>query len=185
VYSANDVVAPGVVLNHTAGNNMIVVGECDDRNSPQVAKVRALLEDAGISSPPTADIRQVIWSKLAQNLGTGTLCLLTGATVAEVRREALAQIGDRMMAEARAIARAHGVDSDGAPKRPGGGHSAGQIAHKPSILQDYERGRPMEIESQLATPLAFARQANVVTPTLDALIPLAIHKAATKGLYTT
>jgi 2-dehydropantoate 2-reductase len=185
VYSSNEVLEPGVVLNHTAGNNMIVVGDCDDRNSPRVAKIRALLENAGISSPATADIRQVLWSKLVLNLGTGTLCLLTGATVAEVRREALAKIGDRMMAEARAIARAHGVDSDGAPRRPGGGHSSGQTAHKPSILQDFELGRPMEIEAQLATPLAFARQAKVVTPTLDALIPIAMHKAAAKGLYTT
>jgi len=185
VYSANDPVAPGVVLNHTPGNNMIVVGECDDRNSPRVAKVRAVLESAGLASPATADIRQVLWSKLAQNLGTGTLCLLTGATVAEVRRDALGKIGDQLMAEARAIAKAHGIDSDGAPKRPGGGHTAGPIAHKPSILQDYERGRPMEIEAQLATPLAFARQARVVTPTLDALIPIAVHKAAAKGLYTT
>jgi 2-dehydropantoate 2-reductase len=185
VYSSNEVVEPGVVVNHTAGNNMVVVGECDDGNSPDVAKARALLEGVGISSPATADIRQALWSKLALNLGTGTLCLLTGAAVAEVRREALAKIGDRMMAEVRAIARAHGVDSEGAPRRPSGGHSSGQIAHKPSILQDYERGRPMEIEAQLATPLAFARQANVVTPTLDALIPLAVYKAAAKGLYTT
>ena len=43
----------------------------------------------------------------------------------------------------------------------------------------------MEIEAQLATPLAFARQAEVATPTLDTLIPIAMHKATVKGLYTT
>ena len=125
-------------------------------------------------------------SKLVLNIGTGTLCVLTGGTVADVRRDpATSRIGEQVMAEARAIAAAHGVDSSAAPKRPSGSNSSGQIAHKPSILQDYERGRPMEIEAQLAAPLAFARQANVVTPTLDALIPLAVHKAAAKGLYTT
>jgi 2-dehydropantoate 2-reductase len=174
------------VVNHTAGNNMLVVGDCDDRNSPRIGSLRALLESAGLSSPATADIRQVLWSKLAMNIGTGTLCLLTGATLGETRGDpALVKISDRAIAEARAVARAHGVDPDGAPKRPSGGPSSGQSAHKPSILQDYERGRPMEIEAQLAVPLAFARQANVVTPTLDALVPLAAHKAAAKGLYTT
>jgi 2-dehydropantoate 2-reductase len=186
IYSANDLIEPGVVMNHTPGNNMLVVGEADDRESARIKEIRLILERAGISSPPTADIRQVVWSKLVLNIGTGTLCLLTGATVAEVRSDpATVRIGEQVMAEARAIARAHGLDSTAAPKRPSGGHSSGQIAHKPSILQDYERGRPMEIEAQLATPLAFARQANVVTPALDVLIPLAVHKAAAKGLYRT
>ena len=186
IYSANDLVEPGVVMNHTPGNNMLVVGEADDADSSRIQKIRSVLEKAGMSSPPTADIRQVVWSKLALNIGTGTLCLLTEATVAEVRRDAaIAKIGENLTAEVRSIARAHGVDGEGVPRRPSGGHSPGQIAHKPSILQDYERGRPMEIEAQLATPLAFARQAKLATPTLDALIPLAVHKAAAKGLYTT
>jgi 2-dehydropantoate 2-reductase len=43
----------------------------------------------------------------------------------------------------------------------------------------------MEVEAQLAAPLAFARAANVATPMLDVLIPLAVHKAASRGLYTT
>jgi 2-dehydropantoate 2-reductase len=186
IYSANDVIEPGVVMNHTAGNNMLVIGNCDDRESAEVQDLRQVLEEADLSSPPAPDIRQVVWAKLVMNMGTGTLCLLTGGTVADVRRDpATAKIVEQVLGEARAIARAHGVDASQAPKRPSGGHSSGQIAHKPSILQDYERGRPMEIEAQLATPLAFARAAGVVTPTLDMLIPLAVHKAAAKGLYTT
>jgi 2-dehydropantoate 2-reductase len=51
------------------------------------------------------------------------------------------------------------------------------------MLQDYDRGRPMEVEAQLVAPLAFARAAGVATPTLDMIIPLAAHKAASKGLY--
>src|SRR6185503_17734335 len=168
IYSANDVVEPGVVMNHTAGNNMLVIGNCDDRESAEVQDLRRVLEKANLSSPPAPDIRQVIWAKLVMNMSTGTLCLLTGGTVADVRGDpATAKIVEQVLAEARAIAKAHGVDAAQAPKRPSGGHSSGQIAHKPSILQDYERGRPMEIEAQLATPLAFARAAGVVTPTLD------------------
>ena len=51
------------------------------------------------------------------------------------------------------------------------------------MLQDYARGRPMEIEAQLMAPLALARAANVATPALDVLVPLAAFKAAAKGLY--
>jgi 2-dehydropantoate 2-reductase len=81
------------------------------------------------------------------------------------------------------VAAALGVDIDKAPMRPGGGHASGAVGHKPSMLQDYERGRPMEIEAQLMAPLALARAAGVATPALDVLVPLAAFKAAAKGLY--
>jgi ketopantoate reductase len=51
------------------------------------------------------------------------------------------------------------------------------------MLQDYERGRPMEIEAQLASTLAFARVANVAVPALETVVPLLAFKAAAKGLY--
>ncbi len=37
----------------------------------------------------------------------------------------------------------------------------GATAHKPSMLQDYELGRPMEVDAILAVPCAFARAAGV------------------------
>jgi 2-dehydropantoate 2-reductase len=186
IYSANGLIEPGVVRNHTPGNNMLAVGECDDRDSERIVQLRKALEESGMSSPAAPDIRQVVWNKLNLNLGTGTLCLLAGCTVGEMRTDArLSEIAKRVGAEGRAIAAAHGVDADKAPPRPSGGHTSGAIGHKPSILQDYEAGRPMEIEAQLASPLAFARAAGVATPTLDVLVPLAVHKAASRGLYTT
>jgi len=183
-YSANDVVEPGVVLNHVPNSNMIVVGEASNENSSRMQKLRSLLEQAGMSSPPVEDIRQAIWSKLAVNLGTSTLCTITGANIAEVRSNArLAELAARLGAEGRAIAGALGVAIERAPQRPGGGQSSGMIQHKPSMLQDYERGRPMEIDAQIMAPLALARERGVPTPTLDLAAALVAHKAAAKGLY--
>ena len=51
------------------------------------------------------------------------------------------------------------------------------------MLQDYERGRPMEIEAQLMAPLDLARAAGVEAPVLEAIAALVAHKAAAKGLY--
>ena len=39
--------------------------------------------------------------------------------------------------------------------------------HKPSILQDYELGRAMEIDVLVRAPAAFARAAGLSTPMLD------------------
>ena len=55
--------------------------------------------------------------------------------------------------------------------------------HKPSILQDYELGRAMEIDVLVRAPAAFARAAGLSTPMLDFLAALAIRQARDKGLY--
>ena len=184
VYSANEVREPGVIVNNVPGNNMLVVGNADDSDSEKIAALRALLGKADLYSPPASDIRQAVWAKIVQNVGIGAICTLTGMTIAEVRgNEELKNLAARLSAEVRAIARAHGVDPEGAPSRPGGGQSSGMISHKPSLLQDYERGRPMEIEAQLVAVRAFARAANVPTPTLETVVPLVVFKATARGLY--
>jgi 2-dehydropantoate 2-reductase len=183
-YSANEVIEPGVIENHVPGNNMVVIGEIDQRQTPRVAALRDALERADVSSPAVPDVRQSIWGKLAQIFANSTVCTITGATVAAARADReLARLLKTAGDEVRAVARALGVRLEQAPERPGGGHSSTAAAHKPSMLQDYERGRPMEIEAQLMAPLELARAARVATPTLDALVALTAHKAAAKGLY--
>ncbi len=56
--------------------------------------------------------------------------------------------------------------------------------HKPSILQDYELGRAMEIDVLVRAPAAFARTAGLATPMLDLMAALAIRQARDKGLYS-
>ena len=183
-YSANEIVAPGVIENHVPGDNMLVIGRPDRDETTPLRALREALAAADIASPPLEDIRQSIWAKLTQNLWTSTLCTLTQLTVREVQDDAqLAPIAERAREEAKAIARGLGVALERAPQRPSGKTSSG-AAHKPSMLQDYERGRPMEIEAQLNAPLELARAAKVHTPTLDVLVPLVAAKAAAKGLAT-
>ena len=185
VYSANEVREPGVIVNNVPGNNMLVVGQADDADSPLIRKLRVALNEVDLYSPPTSDIRQVVWAKLVQNLSTAALCTLTGGTVKEVRGDpGLAAVSKSLADEAKLVARAHGIDAENAPARPSGGQSAGAIAHKPSLLQDYERGRPMEIDALLVAPVEFARAAGVPAPTLEAIAALVVFKACAKGLYS-
>ena len=183
-YSANEIVAPGVIENHVPGNNMLVIGRPDREETALLRSLRAALEEADIASPAVEDIRQSIWAKLAQNLWTSTLCTLTHLSVRELQEHReLEPIAARAGEEALAIARALGVAVERAPRRPSGKNSSG-AAHKPSMLQDYERGRPMEVESQLYAPLELARAAKIHTPTLEVLVALVAAKAAAKGLFT-
>ena len=184
IYSANEVVEPGVIRNFVPGNNMLVIGSPDRRDSHRLRELRAALEKCGMASPAPEDIRQSVWAKLVQNVGNASLCLLTESSISAVMADPeLRELNRRAKAETEAIAGALGIDIARAPQRPSGGHVSGAVGHKPSMLQDYERGRPMEIDALLAAPHAMARAAGVSTPTLDVLVPLAARKAAAKGLY--
>jgi 2-dehydropantoate 2-reductase len=182
VYSANEVVHPGVVQNNAPQRNVLVLGEPDGGPSERVRRLAAALAKSAIDAPIETDIRRSIWAKLVVNLGSAPIGVVTEGTVRENLADAnLVEVRKRLQAEARAVAAAHGVDIEGAPLPPP--HASGGPQHKTSMLQDYERGRPMEVDAILMAPLWFARAAGVTVPTLDALVALAAHKARKKGLY--
>jgi 2-dehydropantoate 2-reductase len=182
IYSANEVVAPGVVRNNAPQRNVLVLGEPGGNESDRVARLRAVLEQAEVQAPLEHDIRRSVWAKLVINAGSSALGVVTGETVKETMADpALAELRRRAQEEARGIAAAHGFDTAGAPLPPP--HQSGGPQHKTSMLQDYERGRPMEIDAILMAPLWFARAAGIAAPSLEALAALAAHKARAKGLY--
>lgn len=183
VYSSNDLVSPGMIHNHSPMRNMLVLGDPGDRPSARVDALRAALDAVEMYSPPTADLRAVVWNKLLINFGS-TICVPLGEPISAVINDPrLAALRDRAMAEGRAVALAHGVDPANVPKRPGGVQGSAATSHKPSILQDYELGRPMEVEALLGAPQAFARAVGIDTPSLDALSAIVSHMANAKGLY--
>lgn len=172
IFSSNQLVAPGVVHNDSPARNALIVGEIDDGDSARAARIRAALMGCGIESQPASDIRAVLWSKLINNMTASVLCLLTGLKVSDLAADdELAAILLALMTEARAVAAALGYDF-GAVDIEGLRRAAPD--HKPSILQDHEAGRPMEIDALVRAPLAFARHAGVATPVLDSIAAQAI-----------
>jgi 2-dehydropantoate 2-reductase len=178
IFSSNEIVAPGVVQNLSPDRNRLLVGECDDRAGERIAKLRTTLNDAGIESPLVADIREAIWSKLLTNMSLSVLCLLTGQTARAVRNDpAFANVIPHLMEESNAVAQ-HYIPEVKRVTRSGPAPN-----HKPSLLQDFELGRAMEIDVLVKAPAAFARAARLSTPMLDVIAALATQKARDKGLY--
>jgi 2-dehydropantoate 2-reductase len=180
VKSMVEVIEPGVVLNRTPSIDSIVLGEPGDAQTPRLAALRAAFEDAGVPSPGTTSIRTVIWNKLLMNITGSVMCMLTGLTNRAMHHDPrFVQVLETLRREVQAIGAAHG----------------GQIAslppvekrvlsdHKPSILQDFERGRAVELDAIVRAPLAFARQAGIATPSLDLMAALAVEKAMAAGPY--
>ena len=178
VFSSNEIVAPGVAANLSPERNRLLIGECDDRQSKRVARLRAALTEASIDSSEVTQIRETIWSKLLTNMSMSVLCLLTGQTARAVRDDpALAQIVPRLLDEANSVALSCFPEVKRVTR------SGPAPDHKPSILQDYELGRTMEIDVLVRAPAAFARAAGLATPMLDMMAALAIRQARDKGLY--
>jgi 2-dehydropantoate 2-reductase len=178
IFSSNEIVAPGVVANFSPDRNMLLTGECDDRQSARIARLRATLGEASIESPQVSRIRETIWSKLLTNMSMSVLCLLTGHTAKGVRDDpALRELVPRLLDEANSV----GQSCFPGIKRVT--RSGPAPDHKPSILQDFELGRAMEIDALVRAPAAFARAAGLSTPMLDMLAGLAIRQARDKGLY--
>jgi 2-dehydropantoate 2-reductase len=75
----------------------------------------------------------------------------------------------------------NGIHIDLDPERAYGARPSS--THKSSMLQDFERDRPPEIDGLLTAVQAFARSAGITTPHLDAITALVIEKARRMGLY--
>jgi 2-dehydropantoate 2-reductase len=178
IFSSNEIVEPGIVVNDSPERNMLIVGECDDRASERIERLRSVLDSARIQSPPTEKIRESIWTKLVSNMTLSILCVATGQGIRDtIEDPAIRDLMPRLLAEGLTVA--HTCYPTVARRDRGGP----PLNHKPSILQDFDRGRPMEIDTLVRAPLAFARNAGVATPMLDLLAGLVIKRARERGLY--
>jgi 2-dehydropantoate 2-reductase len=167
VYSANSVIAPGIIK-HDGGNDWRI-GEPDGSQSARARETVALFQKAGLSAAVSRDLRPEIWRKLALNLAFGPLCALNRCSTAGVAGDpALAATGRRLVEETIAVAAALGWDV-GADIDPASVMHGGDW--RPSMLQDVEHRRPIEVEALLGQPHAFAREAGVATPAMDEVLP--------------
>ena len=182
VYPAAEVVAPGVV-EHTYGDRF-TLGEPDGARSPRCQRLAAALQAAGFKAPIRPRIRDEIWVKLWGNLAFNPLSALTGATLDRLTgRPDLRAVARAMMVEGQAVAETLGVrfaiDVD---RRIAGAAEVG--AHRTSMLQDLERGRPMEIDALLGAVAELGTLAGVTTPVCDMVLALLRERARQAGCYT-
>jgi 2-dehydropantoate 2-reductase len=181
LYSACTVTAPGVIR-VDGRHSRIVLGEPDGRNGARVDAIAEALRAGGWTIDVTDRIRDAIWTKLMLNLYSGLLGIVAGAPLpAVLANPACAAAARRIIDEGSAVAEAMGCKATlNVDKVLANGLRS---AHTPSVVQDLNLGRPMEIETLYAVPLALARQMGVAPPTLDLMVALAAQRAAAAGLY--
>lgn len=171
VYPAASVERPGVIR-HIEGSRFSL-SELDGERSRRILRVAELFKRAGFRAPVVNDIRAEIWTKLWGNLSFNPISALTRATLKDICYFPPARnLASNMMREAQNVGEAIGIRFlVNIEKRIQGAESVGD--HKTSMLQDLERGRPLEIEALLGAVVEIARILEIETPCLDSVYALA------------
>ena len=181
VWTSAEIERPGVIK-HTYGNRM-PLGEPDGSRSERALNLSKAMMAAGLKSPVRPKIRNEIWMKLWGNLSFNPVSVLTHATLETLATEPDCQAVLRaMMEEGRAVGEALGaefsVDVDARIK------AAGAVgAHRTSMLQDLDQGRPMEIDALVGAVVELGRLVGVPTPTIDLVNALVVRRAREAGCY--
>jgi 2-dehydropantoate 2-reductase len=167
VYPAATLVSPGVV--QIVEGRRFTLGELDGSDSLRVLALSAALGKAGFKAPVTNDIRGEIWLKIWGNLSFNPISALSHATLVDLLQFPLTrELSIAMMREAEAIANTLGVRFRvGIDKRVAGAEKVG--AHKTSMLQDVEAGKPIELDALVGAVVELGRLTNTPTPHIDAV----------------
>ncbi len=165
VHVAAEVVAPGVI-EHAAGRRFIL-GEPDGSLSGRAERMAAELAQAGLEAPLSQRIRDDVWTKLIGNLAFNPICALIAARMDQAMGDpAIVELTRTVMGEGMRVGEAYGArfaisieERMEMAKRIGNS--------KVSMLQDLERGRPIESEAIVGAVCELGRRVGVATPTMD------------------
>ena len=181
VYPAAEVVEPGVVK-HIEGNRFSL-GEPDGSKSTRALALSEALSASGLRAPIRPKIRDEIWVKLWGNLSFNPISVLTQSTLDVLCTDpGTREVARNMMLEAQTVAEKVGVkfpiDVD---RRIQGGAAVG--AHRTSMLQDLDQGRPMEIDALIGSVKELGLITQTPTPTIDTVLALTALRGKVAGLY--
>ncbi len=181
VHASCSVDEPGVIRRHFG--NGLIVGEPAGGDTPRLAALADLLRAAGFDTTVSAQIQKDVWYKLWGNMTINPISAFTGATADRILDDDLARgFVSAVMLEAREIGARIGVPIDQTPEdRHAVTRKLG--AFKPSMLQDVEAGRSVELDALVASVRELGQLTGVATPFTDALLGLARLHARVRGLY--
>ncbi len=183
VHSSSHIARPGVVSVERL-NNRLIVGEPGGGRSGRLESCAEALAASGFQVDVSERIRDEIWLKLALNAASGPQCVLADSSLGDTFDDAFVLDSLRTVAqEMRQLAQAlgcgaalEGMDIEAFVKRISG------TRHRPSILQDFDLRRPVEVEALYQLPVDLARAHGVPVPMLGLLTALVRRRALTAGV---
>lgn len=180
VYQAAEVTAPGEIT-YTPGNNRFAIGEPNGALSSDLASLTERWQRHGWQVDPLPRIRDAIWTKLLGNVSYNPISVLTQATMADMGgHRGVLEVVRRVMQECRDVAEALGASIEvNIDQRL---YTASKLgAFRTSMLQDFDRNRPLELDGIVAAVSDLGQITGVATPTIDTVLALTSLRAQTAG----
>jgi 2-dehydropantoate 2-reductase len=181
VHASCSVAAPGVVKHHMG--NKLIVGEPSGEATARVRELAALLQRAGFETELAKQIQRDAWYKLWGNMTVNPISAMTGATTDLLLDDDLVRgFISSVMLEAREIGARIGIPIE---QQPEDRHQVTRKlgSFKPSMLQDAEAGKPVELDALVTVVKELGTLTGVPTPYTDVLLGLARLHARVHGLY--
>lgn len=181
VHMGSLVPEPGVIR-HVADNRLIL-GEAAGGVSDRLTGFAGAFAGTTINAAVTENLRQEIWLKLLGNFNFAPVSSLTGATNGEIGADpGLRKLCADLFEEAAAAGRRIGLDPGmTADERTEMGASLGDF--RTSMLQDFDKSRPPEIDAIVGAVVQVGRAMNTPMPVSEAVLALLVQKARGMGLY--
>ena len=168
VYPATEIIEPGVIK-HIEGNRFSL-GEPEGMQTERILTISKALVKAGIKAPIRSNLREEIWIKLIGNLAFNPLSVITGKTLDILASEnEYRTIAYDAMEEASLIINQLGIKLKiSIDQRIDGAAKVG--AHKTSMLQDYQKGKELELDSLVVSIKEIGNLLSIKTPTIDKIL---------------
>ncbi len=143
VHVSGEIAAPGIV--RQSGGLRYVLGDPNGGAGDRLAALDAIFRSAGLAPEIDANVRATVWLKLVNNAGLNPTSVLRGMTIKPMLADPDARAAVRaLMTETLRVGQAMGVvsavDVDARIA-----YAARLNDVKTSMLQDYERGRSLEL----------------------------------------
>ncbi len=174
VYPATEIIEPGVIK-HIEGNRFSL-GEPNGAQTERISRISKAMVRADLRAPVRKNIRQEIWMKLIGNLAFNPLSVITGETLdVLLLNEENKKTAYEAMKEASLIMGKLNVPmSISIDQRIEGAAKVG--SHKTSMLQDYERGKELELDALVVAVKEIADLLGIKTPTIDRILHTVTEK---------
>lgn len=158
--------APGVI-GHTGRVNRYVFGEIGGHRSARALAFEAVCRAGGLDAVLSEDIERDLWLKFIMLAPFSAMTCLTRAPLGVFLADAAARAQyEAGMAEVAAVGRALGVrlPDDAVARIMAFALKQADPATRSSMLEDLERGRPLELDSLVGSVVRLAARAGVDVP---------------------
>jgi 2-dehydropantoate 2-reductase len=162
VHVSGRIEAPGRIVQ--SGGLRYILGAAEPAARARVAALANMMRAAGLQAELDDAIRTTVWLKLVNNVGLNAVSTLTRSSIRTMLgdKSLVAEVRE-LMQETLAVGRALGVvaevDVDARIA-----YAARLDDVRTSMLQDYERGKPLEIDPMLGAVVELAQRYGVAVP---------------------